>query len=279
MPNQTLNQYLQGRDSHTIDVSDYHYKANVLNYRDVLQRNRALPERKRTSFEELVEDNKEDFRDRIVGDFLKKVEAQHLKIRDFRTFKDAFRDAYASDPHGRNFFSGLSGQDDLLMRIFAEPDIQQKVTKDGETSRSRALARKYGIDVARARQLYKEIRRVEIEEISKGWIPESQLKQPRLIRSPETAPRGLQIAQRAQSGTLYRRATPRAFTSPQQRFLLNNANTPKAKLTAEFNILFNEQRTRNSVYFKQYRLLKESGRARIGRIWAEPEPDSDMFFT
>ena len=271
MPNQTLNQYIEGRESHTIDVSDYRYKANMLNYKDVLQKSKKIPDKKRESLRDLVEDNKEDFRDRIVDDFIKKIDAKHLKLKDFHTFKQAFRDAYSSDPRGKNFFSGLDGQDDLLMRIFAEPDIQQKVTKDGETSRSRALAKKYGIDVARAKQLYNEIRRVEIEEISKGWIPENMLKQPRLIRSPTIAPRGLQISQKSQSGILYRRATPRPFTAPQQRFLLNNPNIPKAKLTAEFNILFNETRTRNSIYFKQYRLLNQEGRPRIGKLWAESE--------
>jgi hypothetical protein len=270
--NRTLTEFAQGRTSRTIDVSDYNYKANLLDFRSTMQRTGHLPEGRRTSFEELVEDNREDFRDRIVADLIKKVEASHLKIKDFNSFKRAFGNAFASDPHGRNFYGGLKDQDDLLMRIFAEPDIQQKVTKDGEASRSRSLAKKYGIDIARAKQLYSQIRRVEIEEISKGWIPESQLKQPRLVRSPTTASRGLQISQRAQSGTLYRRTAPRGFTQPQERFLLNNINTPRSKLTAEFNILFDENRTRNSVYFKQYRLLTNSGRLRLNDgKWAEAE--------
>jgi hypothetical protein len=277
MPQKKLMEYAQGRVSHTIDISEYNHKLSLVDFRTTLQPNRSMPDRRRTSFEDLVYNDKEGFRHRIIDAFLAKV--TKLNVIDFPSFQEAFRQIFQNDTGGgRNFYGELSGQNDLLMRIFTDQKVQEMITEKGRERRTKGLMHRYGLNKQTAGQLYDQIRRTEIEQVSKGFIPEDMLKQPRLLRS-FTRPHGRQISQRAQSGILYRRSEPRPFDDRQVRYLLNNVNLPAKKLTAEFNILFNEQRTRNSVYFKQYRLLKESGRARVGRLWAEPEPDNDMFFT
>jgi len=243
------------------DVNEWKHRVNVVDYRDYDVRRTNIPEKKRSSLEDLVEDDKEGFRTRVVKAFVDKIKNQHLKpnIKDFQSFKDAFKNAFGSEEHSKNFYGILSGQEDLLMRMFAEPDIQQEVTKNGQESVARGLMRKYPQikNIQQARMLYRQIRRHEIQLISKGWIPETQLKMPRIARSPTQAPQRMMIAQSVrEGGSLYRRSKPMPYSEPQMRFLRNNADVPTSKITAEFNVLFNDSRTRSSIYYKRYRLLK-----------------------
>lgn len=262
MPEQP-QQYLKGarlradrkKTSRTIvyNIKDWKFRTNVVDYRGYDVKRTKIPSETRNSLEGMFEDQ-EDI-DRIVRHT---KDHSQTKIRDFETFKKAFSEAWEGTKNADNLFGALSGQEDLMMRLFADPEVQSIVTQNGEPEGARKLQQRYPqLTPYKARQLYRQKRRHEIQLISQGWIPSTQLKMPMLVRAPTEASSRLTLRQRTRDGgIIYARAKPKPFNLPQERFLRNNPDVPTAKLTSQFNIVFGQSRTQQSVYFKRYRLLR-----------------------
>lgn len=178
-------------------------------------------------------------------------------ITDFKSFKKAFKEAWTHTPNAQNLFNQIGGDDEALKKIFMRPEIQSEVTRQGEDGAvERLLALHPDWNRDHAKRLYLMQRR---ETIIRGDItPESQMELPRLVAAPETAQASARMSQATrQGGRVYQRAKPQPFTEPEIRFLRNHPDSRRAELTAQFNILFNQRRTQQSIYFKRYRLLRE----------------------
>lgn len=269
-------QYLSGqslaRDRGTtakkvvFEIEDWKLRTNVVDYRNYDVRRELDP----SSIPSLYElfNNEQDI-DRLVRRTLRDAQT---KIKDFQTFKRAFEEAWSINPkeprRARNLFGKLSGQEDLLMELFTQPEIQAEVTKNGEADGAKALKKELAhirpLSEREARQLWRQKRRHEVQLISRGFIPITQYQKtgalPKLERSPKKK-MGYTIAQKTgRRGTIYRRTKPKSFNKAQERFLMNNPRVPASKLTAQFNILFDTNRTQQSIYYKRYRLLQDESK-------------------
>jgi hypothetical protein len=186
-------------------------------------------------------------------------------FRNFDEFKEAFRQAFQQGGRGSNarLWDAIGGQEDLLLKLYANTTIQEKVTRHSKDGRVDELMARYRIPRHKANQLFEQIRIHEIQLIQEGMLPVAE-RQEHIISptiSPVTPPRGVRISQRANSGTLYTRTRPLPFTRPQERFLANNGGVPVRKLAAQFNVLFGQAgippRTQSSISNKRYRLSKQ----------------------
>jgi hypothetical protein len=214
---------------------------------------------KRKSVEDMLDDPKEA--DRILGYVIGDKAVKHFSITDFGSFKEAFRDAFQRGaPANRvRLWDVLGSQDDLLLQLYGQTSIQDKVTRDGKEIRVLELMGKHHIQRHQANELYQKEREHEIQIVKEGRIPPVEGRVQGILESisPTTAPRRAQISQAVRAGgNTYSRTKPTKFTIPQERFLRNNPHVPTPKLAIQFNLLFRENRTTNSVYNKRYRLLR-----------------------
>lgn len=216
--------------------------------------------KKRKSMEDMVDDPKEA--DRILSYVVgSRNKTQQHTITDFSSFKEAFRDAFqreGDNSHAR-LWDTLSGQDDLLLRLYGQANVQEKVTRDGRDFRTLEIMNTHHVPKREANETYMQERQHEIQLVKEGKIPPQGTRfgvAPELI-SPAAPSVRVRISQVTKAGgTIYMRSKPMKFTAPEKRFLVNKANLPSRKLTIEFNLLFKQNRTIRSVYNQRYRLIK-----------------------
>jgi hypothetical protein len=240
-------------------IGEWQHRTNVVDYRGVDVRRDNIPQKKRKSVEDLVDNPREAER------LLRYMDGTQRPIRNFEEFKEAFKQSFtktAGGNHGVRLWDTIGTQDDLLIRLYAHTNIQERVSRDTREGRVENLMGRYQIPRHRANQLFEQIRIHEIQLIQEGLLPvdERQVHNIPEQISPTMPPRALRISQRAFSGTLYSRTKPLPYNRPQERFLLNNRGVPVRKLTAQFNILFGLEgvplRTQNSIANKRYRLSR-----------------------
>jgi len=244
------------------NIGEWVHKTNVVDFRGVDTKRTPIPGKKRKSIEDLVDDPQEAQRvlKYVIGD---KATRQH-KITDFDSFKEAFRQEFMKGGQNSNarLWDSIGGQDDLLLKLYAQTKVQDRVTHDGKEERSLGLMEKYKIPKHKANQLYEQIRIHEVQLVQEGMLPvgERQVHNIPENISP-TRPLRMKISQ-GRGGIIYQRTKPMPFSTPEARFLRNNLGKgiPTRKLTAEFNILFSNDnrpsRTQNSIYNKVYRLSR-----------------------
>jgi hypothetical protein len=257
----------------TLDIEDWKLKTNVLDYSGYDVQKKIIPEKLRLSLEKVFEEEPE----RLVR-VLKQY--SQTKITDWQSFRRAFEEVFSvgSPINGVMFFEKVAGQEDLMMDLFANPKLQELITVGGEEEGAKTIQKQFAhlraLSMDEAKAMWRQRRRHEVQLVAKGWFPihQYELEQyqideegrvlkalPPLERSP-TARMGYLIAQKTkEDGILYRRAKPKAFSKAQERFLLKNPQVPASKITSQFNILFDMNRTQQSIYYKRYRLLKQQG--------------------
>lgn len=217
--------------------------------------------KKRKSVEDLVDDPKEA--DRVLSYVTGNRATREHVITDFSSFKEAFRDAFmkeGSNSHAR-LWDTLGGQDDLLLKLYGQTSIQDKVTRDSRESRVADLMGRFGVPKQIANQMFAQARENEIRLVRSGQLPSTETVTPIVTEfvSPAAPTRGIRISQVTKTGgRIYQRSKPARFSIPQQRFLRNNASLSTKKLTEEFNTLFRENRSLSSIYTKKFRLSKET---------------------
>ncbi len=246
------------------DKSGWEGRTNVVDYRGADVKRASISAKRRKSVEDLVDDPVEAQRilEYVTG--VKNKSGEH-KIVDFETFKEAFRQEFLKGGRMSNarLWDVLGGQEDLLLKLYADTKIQEKVTKDSRGSKVSALAKRFNISDDKANRLFEQMRIHEIQLVQEGMLPQAERQVHRISEtiSPTRPPAQIRISQR-RGDIVYQRAKPIPFTQPELRFLQNNMDKgiPTRKLTAQFNILFSASgrpaRTQNSIYNKVYRLSR-----------------------
>lgn len=237
------------------NIGEWVHKTNVLDYRGGDVKRVPTEKKKRRSYEDLV-DNPYEAK-RVLKYVLEgKAEGQH-KIKDFDSFKEAFRQEFqVGGKNGVRLWDYINGQDDLLLKLYANSDVQDKVTTDSRSDRIPQLMKKYNITKDRANAFFEQVRIHEIQLIQEGMLPVPEREEFKIPTALAPTRPMRRVIDQHRGATLYRRTLPVRFTQPQQRFLRNNPNVPSRKVTAMFNSLFGSQRTISSVYNQRYRLLK-----------------------
>jgi hypothetical protein len=241
------------------NIGEWQHRTSVVDYRGADVRRTPIEHKKRKSVEDLADDPLEA--ERILSYVNGDRAVRRHTITDFDSFKEAFRDAFTLGGKGSHarLWDTIGGQDDLLLKLYAHTKIQDQVTRNSKESRVLDLMSKYKIPRHQANGLYEQIRIHEIQLVQEGMLPvaERQIHVIPETLAPTSPPSRLRISQATRTGgKVYQRAKPVPYTIPQMRFLRNNGRVPTRKVTAQFNILFQENRTQNSIYNKRYRLLK-----------------------
>jgi hypothetical protein len=241
------------------NIGEWVHKTNVVDFRGVDVKRNPIPNRKRKSVEDLVDDPVEA--QRVLGYIMgQKNKAGMHKITDFDSFKEAFRQEFMKEGKNSNarLWDILGGQDDLLLRLYAHTNVQSKITQDSRNERVPKLADKYHISKDHANKLFEQVRIHEVQLVQEGMLPVSERQVHNIPESiSPTSPPRMRISQ-SRGKVMYQRTKPTPYTEPELRFLRNNLGKgiPTRKITAQFNVLFKTQRTQNSIYNKVYRLSK-----------------------
>jgi len=251
----------RGRTAQTIvfDVGKWKHRVNVVDFSGYDVRRKNMPEKKRNSVEELIDNPEEADR---LNDYLtgKKGSGKQYKISNFDDFKKAFREEFTREGYaGTRLWEVIGDQEDLMLKLYATTTIQNKVTTDSKEGRVNQLMTQYHVSKSTANNMYEQIRKNETQLVQKGMLP---IIQRTTYLTPEVslgaAPRRVTISQRSkEGGVTYQRAKPQKFNAPQERFLRQNKDMPMKELTATYQTIWkDENRTPSSLYYKRYRLLK-----------------------
>jgi hypothetical protein len=256
---QTQLQADRGHTSREVvfQVGEWQHRTNVVDFGSFDSRRGHLTNLARRSIEDVVDDPLEA--KRILG----YIKNYHGKIKDYQSFKDAFKTEFnkGGSKSGSKLWQIMGDDDALLLKLFAHTETQDKVTRDRAEEDIPELMRVHRINSEKAKSLYQAIRIQERGLIQRGLLPVSQrasteINQAIFVPTPTLARGG--IRQAARSGTVYTRNRPQPFIDIQIRFLRNNPQLKPKEMTERFNLVFGTQRTVSSVSTKMGRLRRES---------------------
>lgn len=244
------------------NIGEWVHRTNVVDFRGSDVKRNPIPPKKRKSVEDLVDDPVEA--DRVLRYVIGDKAKRQPKIADFDSFKEAFRQAFMEGGNNSNarLWDTIGGQDDLLLKLYAQSKTQDRVTRDGKEERVMDIMQKFKLPRHQANQFYEQVRIHEVQLVQEGMLPVSEREVHIIPESiSPTSPMRMKISQ-SRGKIMYQRTKPTPYTQPEIRFLRNNLGKgiPTRKITAQFNILFSQDgrptRTQNSIYNKVYRLSK-----------------------
>lgn len=243
----------------TFNIGNWKHETRVKDYSgfDVKRRQNGS----RDSLGQLVDDPKEAER---ISEYLtgKKGTMKNYHITDFDSFKKAFKEEFSHEGYaGTRLWDTLSEQEDYLLKIYATSPLQTKVTIDGKDSRVTDLMTKFKIGRSTALSLYNSIRQNEVNLVQKGMLPideRSQVLPAALVPVAKLQTLSQKIKQ---GGITYQRASPKRFSAPQERFLVQNKDVPLKQVVAQFNLIWKDSnKSQTAIYFKRYRLSKKESK-------------------